>query len=224
MRDKLIHTYGAVSTTALGGLLFLVPIVVIGITLGYVYSIVAGSYRHLKPWIPFDTATGVAVVFCLAIAGLLLACFVCGLIAQRAIGRHFTQTIERQLIQVYPKYAIYKDLIAGKFGGTDNVPSLRPVLVRKEGFFHLAFEADRLASGLVVIYFPGAPDAWMGSMALVEAAQVRPIDLPFSQMIEISERLGRQSSSLLDTLELGVMTVSDDLPDSLKVAITKTSS
>lgn len=224
MRDKLTHSYGAVKTTALGGLLFLVPIVVIGIASGYVYSIAAGSYHHVKPWIPFDTATGVAVVFCLATAALLLTCFVFGLLAQRAIGRHFTRTIEQQLIKVYPKYAIYKDLLAGKLGGDDNVPSLRPVLVRKEGLILLAFEADRLASGHVVIYFPGAPDAWTGSMALVEAAHVRPINLPFSQMIGIGERLGRQSSSLLDTLNVGEMTISNHLPDSLPACVSKASS
>ena len=215
MRDKLTHSYGAVKTTALGGLLFLVPIVVIGMALGYVYSVAAGSYHHVKPWIPFDTATGVAIVFCLATVALLLTCFVFGLLAQRAIGRHFTRTIEQQLIKVYPKYAIYKDLLAGKLGGDDNVPSLRPVLVRKEGLLLLAFEADRLATGHVVIYFPGAPDAWTGSMALVEAAQVRPINLPFSQMIGIGERLGRQSRSLLDALDVGEMTVSNHSPDSL---------
>ena len=203
MRDKLTHSYGAVKTTALGGLLFLVPIVAVCIALGYVYKMAAGSYHHVKPWIPFDSATGIAVVFCLATLGLLLACVVFGLIAQRAIGRHFKRKIEQQLIKVYPRYAIYKDLLAGKLGGDENVPSLRPVLVRKEGLLHLAFEADRLNCGLVVTFFPGAPDAWAGSMALVEAAQVRPINLPFSQMIGMCARLGRQSSSLLNALDLG---------------------
>jgi len=178
----------------------------------------------VKPWIPFDSATGIAVVFCLATLGLLLACFVFGLIAQRAIGRHFTRTIEQQLIKVYPKYAIYKDLLAGKLGGDDNVPSLRPVLVRKEGLLQLAFEADRLASGLVVIYFPGAPDAWTGSLALVEAAQVRPIALPFSKMIGMCERLGRQSSSLLNALELVAVSASDNASDSSQPTVSKSSS
>jgi uncharacterized membrane protein len=224
MRNKLSRSYGALKTTALGGSLFLVPIVAIGIALGYVYSIAAGSYQHVKPWIPFDTATGIAVVFCLATLGLLLACFAFGLIAQRAIGRHFTRTIEQQLIKIYPKYAIYKDLLAGKLGGDDNVPSLRPVLVRKEGLLLLAFEADRLASGHVVIYFPGAPDAWTGSLALVEGEQVRPMNLPFSQVIAISERLGRQSSSLLDALDLGEITASDNLPGSLRASVSRASS
>ncbi|MDB5341601.1 MAG: hypothetical protein JWN70_7220 [Planctomycetaceae bacterium] len=203
MRDQLNDSLGTIKTTALGGLLFLIPIVVNGIALGYVYRTAAGSYHHVRPWVPFDSATGIVVVFCLAIVVVLLACFAFGLIARRAIGRHFSQTIEQQLIKVYPKYAIFKDLLAGHLGGDENVPSLRPVQVWSGGLVHLAFEADRLGSGLVVIYFPGAPDTWNGSIALAPAEHVRPIDVPFNQLLGICERLGRQSSSLLAAVELG---------------------
>ncbi len=202
MREQLNDSLGAARTTALGGLLFLIPIVVIGVALGYVYHMVASGYHHLKPWIPFDSATGIMLVFCLAVIVLLLACFVFGLIARRAIGRHFSGTLERQLIKVYPKYAIYKDMLAGHLGGSDTVPSLHPVQVCRGGLVHLAFESDRLANGLVVVYFPGAPDTWNGSIALVPAEHVRPIDVPFAQFLGICERLGRQSSSLLGAVEL----------------------
>ena len=72
------------------------------------------------------------------------------------IGRHFTKTIERQLIQAYPKYTIYKDLLAGTLGGSENAPSLLPVLVERHGLLAVAFEADRLAHH-VVVDFPSAP-------------------------------------------------------------------
>ena len=217
MRDQLNDSVGAIRTTALGGLLFLIPIVVIGVAVGYVYHMVASSYHHVRPWLPFDSATGIVLVFCLAIVVVLLACFVFGLIARRAIGRHFSRTLEQQLIKVYPKYAIYKDLLAGHLGGDQNVPSLRPVQVRRGGLIHLAFEADRLANGLVVVYFPGAPDTWNGSIALAPAEQVRPIDVPFAQLLGICERLGRQSSSLLGAVELGRETRINGAADSWPV-------
>ena len=67
---------------------------------------------------------------------------------------------------MFPKYGIYKDLLAGKIGGVEHVPSLCPVLVKKDGVFSLAFQADRLANGVVVAYLQ-PPDAWSGSIALV---------------------------------------------------------
>lgn len=202
MTQQQRNSAGAFKTMGLGGLLFLVPIVVIGVALAYMYGIAASSYHHLRPWIPFDSATGIALVFSVAVVALFLACFIAGFIAQRAIGRHFSRTLEQQLIKVYPKYAIYKDLLAGHLGGDQHGPSLRPVLVRCGGLIHPAFEADRLANGLVVIYFPGAPDTWNGSVALIEAEHVQPSDVSFSKLLGICERLGRQSGELFDGTKL----------------------
>ena len=99
----------ALKTTALGGVFFLLPIVVVGIVLAYIYRMVATIHERLEPWIPFHSTTGIALLFCLAIVLLLAACFVAGLVARHAIGRHFSRSIEQQLITVFPKYGISVD-------------------------------------------------------------------------------------------------------------------
>lgn len=113
---------------------------------------------------------------------------------RRAIGARFSGTIEKQLMKVFPKYGIYKDLLAGKIGGEENVPSLRPVLVTKEGLQYLAFQADQVANGLIVVFFPGSPDTWNGSLALVGPEHVQAIEMPFAEVLGICERLGRDAS------------------------------
>ena len=190
----------ALRTTALGGLMFLLPLIVIGVLLGYVYQIAAGVYQQIQTVLPFNSATGIAIVFCVLTAAFIAACFAGGLVARRAIGQAFSRRIEQHLIKAYPRYVIYKDLIAGRLGGED-VPSLRPVLVTREPGVVLGFEADRLTNGLVVVYLPGAPDAWSGSLAFVPAECVRPLNLPFVQVLEMCEHLGRNSSGLLSAAD-----------------------
>jgi uncharacterized membrane protein len=197
MKTQLSNRLGFLRTTAIGGVLFLLPVAVIVVLLGYVFQAVVSVHKVLKEWIPFDSATGIALLFGLAIVLLFAACFVAGLIAHRAIGVHFSRTVESQLMKVYPKYGIYKDILAGKFGSDKNAPSLSPVLIKKEDCLFPAFQADRLANGLVVVYFPGSPDTWNGSLALVASERVQPLDVPFLEMIEICERLGRNSRSHL---------------------------
>jgi uncharacterized membrane protein len=197
MREKLFTSLSTVKTTALGGLIFLIPIVVVFAALGYLFQVSALSYEFLKHWIPLNSAVGVAVIFSMAIALTILACYIAGLLAQRAVGRHFTHSIERQLIKIYPKYTIYKDLLAGALGGEKHTPALLPVLVKNGALIQLAFEADRLDCGLVVIFFPGAPDAWIGTVALVAPEQVTPLKIPFAEALGICERMGRDSSALL---------------------------
>jgi uncharacterized membrane protein len=194
MQGQFNKSFSFVRTTAIGGVLFLLPIVAVAALLASVFQAIVAVHKHLQPWLPFDSATGIALLFGSAIVVLLLACFVAGLLARRAIGARFSGTIEKQLMKVFPKYGIYKDLLAGKIGGEENVPSLRPVLVTKEGLQYLAFQADQLANGLIVVFFPGSPDTWNGSLALVGPEHVQAIEMTFADVLGICERLGRDAS------------------------------
>ena len=44
MKDQLTETYGFLKTTAIGGLIFLLPLAVVGGLLGYVYNVVLVTY------------------------------------------------------------------------------------------------------------------------------------------------------------------------------------
>lgn len=197
MRDKLLSTLSTIKTTALGGLLFLVPIIVLVIALGYLYQLAFTAYSLLKNWLPFDSATGIALLFALSIVLTVLACYFSGILAKWAIGRTFTASIEQQLTRIYPKYAVYKELLAGSLGGKMHDPALRPVLLRSGERLQLALEADRLENGCVVLYLPGAPDPWIGSVSIVPADQVLPLKATLGESLEICERMGRNSSALL---------------------------
>ncbi len=181
--------------TALGGLLFLLPLAVVVGLLGYLYSFVVVIYEPLKEWIPVRSAAGIALLFGAAILVLLFGCFAAGLMAHRAIGRRVSQFIEKYLTTFFPKYAIYKDILAGNIGGTWNVPSLKPVKVATRECQRIAFESDRLADGTVVVFFPGAPDPWIGHVGTVEADNVEPFDMPFNDVVGLLEQLGRGASA-----------------------------
>lgn len=200
MKDKLDNSIHFLKTTAIGGILFLLPFLVVVWFLVYVHRVVAAVHVILKPWLPLDSATGFALLFAVTLLALLALCFMAGMAARRAIGVRFANTIEKQLMRVYPKYGIYKDMLAGKFGGADNAPSLRSVFVKRDGMLIPAFQADQLADGRVVVYFPGAPDTWYGSIALVPPENVQPISLSFNDALEICERLGRESAAQLQPL------------------------
>lgn len=197
MLGQVKKSFGFFKTTAIGGALFLLPLFVVLALLVYVYEAVVTVHQFLQPWIPLDSATGFVLLFGVAIAVLLVSCFVAGLAARRAIGARFSGTVEKQLLKVMPKYGIYKDLLAGKLGGDENVPSLRPVLIRQGTELRLAFQADRLENGLVVTYFPGSPDTWNGSLAFLDPKSVEPLNVSFAEVVEIFERLGRDSNEKL---------------------------
>jgi uncharacterized membrane protein len=200
MKNQVAKGYGFLKTTAIGGLIFLLPLVVIGALLGYVYNFVLLIYEPLKKYLPVSSALGLTLLFLIAVAILLLLCFFCGLAARRAIGRKFSQKIEKQLVMVFPKYAIYKDIVAGNIGGDALAPSLKPVTVRLNDMTRIGYEAGRTERGLAIVYLPGSPDPWIGSVVLVELDRIAPLAVDFNESAANCERLGRESEHLLDSI------------------------
>ncbi len=170
MRAKIDESVGFLRATAIGGLFFLLPLAVIAGLLGQVYGIVAAVAgplgESLPSWLPIDSAMGIAFLFSASVAIIVVGCFLAGVVARRAIGKKFSSTIEKQLITVFPKYAIYKDLLAGNLKHDSDGPTLMPILVECPEGLRIAMEADRLPGGMVVVYFPGArtlgsdPSSW----------------------------------------------------------------
>lgn len=197
MKDDIKRSIGFFRATALGGILFLLPVAVVVGLLGYVYSYVAVLHEPLKEWIPFQDATGLALMFIASVAILILICFVAGLMASRAIVQRFAGLIEKYLATFFPKYAIYKDLLAGNIGGTFDVPTLKPVTVQTPEGERIAFESDRLGTDNVVVFFPGAPDPWIGHVAIVASEKVTALDVPFNDVVGLLEQLGRGSREIL---------------------------
>ncbi len=197
MKSQVTRTFSFLKTTAIGGLIFLLPLAVIGGLLGYVYNVVLVIYEPLKKHLPVSTVAGTAVLFLMAVGILVMLCFLCGLAARRAIARKFSLLVEKHLVMVFPKYAIYKDILAGNVGGDSHSPSLAPVTIQFDDLIRIGYEAGRTERGLVIVYLPGSPDPWMGSVVLVEPGRVQPLNVDFGETSAICERLGRDSGSLL---------------------------
>ena len=109
--------FGVFTTAAVGGILFLLPLVVVCVLLSYIYSAVIVIYNLLRPYIPVSTVVGYITLFLMALGILVMLCFFCGLLARRALARKLSKGFENQLTMVFPKYPIYKDLLADSIGG-----------------------------------------------------------------------------------------------------------
>jgi uncharacterized membrane protein len=204
MKDRVTKTFGFLKTTAIGGLIFLLPLAVIGGLLGYVFNIVLLIYKpleeYLSKYLSIDSASGTVLLFLIAVGILVVLCFFSGLAARRAIARKFSQVIEQHLVMVFPKYAIYKDIVAGNLGGDALSPSLVPVTIQFDDAIRVGYEAGRTEQGLVIVYLPGSPDPWIGNIVLVESDRIRPLDVDFNETSAICERLGRDSAQLLQSV------------------------
>lgn len=185
--------------TAIGGIFFLLPFAVLCFFLGQVAQVVYAVAIQLQPlmseYLKVNDAMGYALLLFIAIIVLVLACFIAGILATRSIARNFTKWIEKYLLMMFPRYAIFKEQLSGNIGGDIARNRLRPVCVALNGYQSLGFEVERRAQ--VTVYLPGSPDPWAGSVVIVEPEQIRPLDVPFGDVLGAFEKLGDDTQALL---------------------------
>lgn len=192
------HAIAPLKTTLIGGVLFLIPFIIIVAVLGKAVEV---AYQALKPaarWvIAFNDPTALALAGLAAVLLVLLLCFAAGMIARWAFARRFTQWIENRLNDIYPRYAVLKSMAQG-YGMQGAGQALLPVTVQYEGHMRIAFEVERGTDGLVTVFLPGSPDPWAGVIAHVPAGRVTPLGADFDTVMKRLQWLGRGTASLID--------------------------
>lgn len=144
-------------TTAIGGLLFLLPLVVVGALIGQVVPVVLTVVESLGELVPVHRPSGIALPLMLSIAILLALCFIAGPLARRSVGKRLATWFERNLL-LFRRYAIVRNGMPGSVGGTETAPRLQAVVLRFDDVVRIGFETERHDSGTVTVYSPGAPD------------------------------------------------------------------
>jgi uncharacterized membrane protein len=200
MKDRVSHWIGVLKTTAIGGIFFLLPLVVIGALVAQGLQIVWGVALSIHEYLPIDSAVSYVLLFTISIFIILLLCFLAGMAAKRSFGRRFSDSIEKYLLMLFPRYAIFKEQLTGNIGGEVLRNQLLPVLVLVPEGQRLGMEVERqVVEGTewVTVFSPGSPDPWSGSIVIVEGFRVTRIEVPFSEAIATVEQLGRGSIRLL---------------------------
>ena len=193
MLNKIIRF---LKTTAIGGLLFLLPLMVIGALIGQLVPIVLSVAEFLGEHITIKTPGRIGLLIVLALASVLLLFFIAGLLARRSLGKRIMENFEKYLLLLFPRYAIIKDQMAGSIGGHETRPRMKPVLARFTDSLRVGFEIERTDTGLVTVFLPGSPDPWLGAVAIVSADRVESVGIEFGEAVAIFEQLGRGSAAL----------------------------
>lgn len=160
------------------------------------FSIMKLVAEPLDRFIPIDSIAGIGFINILAILIMLLVCVLAGLVAQSAVAKVLYSKLDSILLELIPGYAWTKTVLAG-IGGHEKVEEFKPVLVKLDDMSQVAFEIERSANGLVVVFLPGAPDARSGSVAYVTADRVEPIDAKFLVINRSLNHMGKGSAALL---------------------------
>jgi uncharacterized membrane protein len=183
-------------TTMVGGILFLVPIIIFIAVIGKALELTKKLAAPLSVLIPLDSIGNIAMVNLLALCIVLLICFLAGLAAKSTLARKSIGNLESRVLSKIPVYGLLKSKIDA-IVQPEKAEGMKPVLARFDDSWQIAFEVERIQEGGVAIYLPGAPDPWSGSVCFVTEDRIQPLELTLLPVLRILKGLGKGSNDQL---------------------------
>ena len=182
-----------IKTTIIGGLVFLVPVVILMTVFGKAYKVMLRVAKPIGTLIPIDFVGGVAMANILAVLAIALLCFMAGLIAKSGLARKAYRTLDSALLAI-PGYAFIKGFTDSIDSSEEAAKSLLPVIVRFDDNAQIGFEVERQEGGDVVVYLPGAPNPWSGAVFYFSEDRVKRLDITVAKAIRHIRELGHGSA------------------------------
>ena len=136
-----------------------------------------------------------AVADVVLIALVVLACFLAGLLARVSFANRLVRKAEAGVLWRIPGYGFVKGL-TDSLDNSSAAKGMLPVLIHFDDAAQLAFEVDHLPDGRRVIYLPGAPDPRAGSVLVMDADRVEPVQMTFVRATAALRALGRGLADL----------------------------
>ncbi len=183
-------------TTILGGIVFIIPIVVFIVVIGKALLLTNKIAEPLANLLAIEPVGGVAVVNLFALVILILICFLAGLAAKTVSARKFIRSLEANVLNRIPAYILLKAKTQSALT-PEEIEDLRPAITRFDDSWQLVFEVERLKDDKVVVFLPGSPDPWTGSICVVSADRVAPLAVTVNTAANLMKRLGRGSRDTL---------------------------
>jgi uncharacterized membrane protein len=183
-------------TTMVGGILFLVPIIIFIAVIGKALELSKKLAAPLSVLIPLDSIGNIAMINLLALGIVLLICFLAGLAAKSTLARKSIANLESRVLSKIPVYGLLKSRIDA-IVQPEKAEDMKPVLARFDDSWQIAFEIERIQGGAVGIYLPGAPDPWSGSVCFVTEDRIQPLELTLLPVLKTLKSLGKGSNEQL---------------------------
>jgi uncharacterized membrane protein len=188
-------------TTIVGGLLFLVPVILLIVILGHAMRIVGKIAAPIAAAVPENEIAGVAIATLVAALMLLLFAFLAGLVARTDTGRSVMRWFEESLLGGLPQYRMMKSMAEG-LAQVEDASGIKPALVSIEGGWQIGYVLEEMRTGWTAVFLPQAPTPMSGNVMFMPSHRVRLLDIPIGEAMLLVKRLGVGSADALRQADL----------------------
>ncbi|MBB2494698.1 DUF502 domain-containing protein [Aquipseudomonas ullengensis] len=180
-----------IKTTVAGGLLFILPLVLIAVLVQKAVHLLRGPIQKLLPMFGDHAVAGVTLFSLVAFVALILLCFFAGLLAKTAPAQTLRHSLEDKVLSNLPGYQLLKDATT-RLTGMESLEGVKVGLIAEGDGWRicLVFEAQ---GDWLTIYIPdgGPAGSTAGEVRLMPASAVRVTDMPWLPLLGSLRRGGR---------------------------------
>ena len=188
-------------TTIVGGLIFLIPLILLLLVLKHAMGFAAKVAKPIAEKFPVPEIGGPALVTLVAVAVLIVVAFLAGLAARTSPGRRIARWFDDSLMGAVPQYRMMKSVAEG-FAQVESAQDLLPVLLRLDDSWQLGYQIEELQDGSIAVFLPAAPTPMSGNILYVTPDRVRRLDIPIGEAMKIVKRMGLGSAAALQGVRL----------------------
>ncbi|MFJ7796236.1 hypothetical protein [Pseudomonas sp. NPDC096950] len=185
-----------IKTTVAGGLLFILPLLLVFMLLEKGVRLLREPIHKLLPMFAEYSVAGVTLFTLVALVVLVLICFFAGLLAKTRLGTTVFNALEDNVLGKVPGYTLLKDATA-HLAGLENVEGTKVGLINEDDgwLFCLVLEQQQ-AWYSVFILDAGPAGGTSGEVRVVPASQVRLTELTWVQVLACVRRGGHGALAL----------------------------
>ena len=183
--------------TLVGGMLFMVPFILLFLVLDKALELLGAVVLPIAEKLPVESMIGLEAPKILAIILLVLLSFAAGLFARTNNAKKMVNWLETTLLSNLPGYSFMKNM-GDEAAGTGPTQQYQSVIVRFDDAKQIGFLVERIDGGQVVVYIPGAPSPWSGSVFIFDEDRITLIDEATNASIKVLQKMGAGTSALLE--------------------------
>jgi uncharacterized membrane protein len=192
------HFRESLVQTLLTGILMLVPVYLVILLLLKAMKSLAGVARPLARLLPASIPAEPAV----SLLVVLVLCFLVGLALRTPFGHATRIRIENSLLNKIPGYEVFRSMTQ-QLAGVRQGSTWKPALAEIEEALVPAFIVEELDDGRFTVFVPSVPTPMAGTIYVLCAERVHPLNVPFTQAVKAVTNWGSGSKELVEAMERG---------------------
>jgi len=181
--------------TLVRGVLLLVPIVLVAVLAREGYQMLRRVSQPVARLLPVDRFFGILAEDLVSVVVIILVFLIAGLFVGTRPGRLLSDRLERAVLYRVPGYLLVRGAV-GSFPGLSGDARPEPALVETNDGWAFALVVERQPQGFCTVFLPDSPTPTSGTVRIVEASRVRPLDAPILSLLACLTRSGTGAGAL----------------------------